>query len=387
MKNTRFLGKLIFTGFLFCLTLASYLYSQEDGGTIEDARILFEEALKHKKKGESEKAVKTFERALRTNRGILSEDDMGLISELRSYYTKKLEKNPNDLELLETMGFISAVCDSDLKKAIEYYADVESKTKDEGEKTRLSHTLERLRAQYEAIRQNVEDVSAKIREERLKGWAEMEKQDALAAQSEAKSQLEGKISELYRRKDDLSARIPQLEDELKDAEAEEERSHRMYYATNDRRYRRKENRAEELLTSKRNEIERTRKELEKSEKEIEELTKKAEEMEKKSGQGGKTGTDTSTTDTNGQQPSPDSNPADTTSGTSSETSSDSPSETSSENSSETSQESSASNSTTGSDTSAESTSDPEAQNDSPDKVVQEDKNAESSENDSEKTGN
>ncbi|MBF0544983.1 MAG: hypothetical protein HQM08_11140 [Candidatus Riflebacteria bacterium] len=285
MNHTFYPVKIAIIVFIFCFFIGPFAHSQEDGGTIQDAKVLFDEAIKLKQKGQAEKAIKTFEKAIRTNRGILAEDDSGLIADLRDYYGKKLEKNSKDVEVLEAMGFISAVCDSDLKKSIEFYSQVESLTKDDGEKEKISHMLDRLRAQYEATRQITDEHTSKAREERLKSWSEMEKQDALAAQGEAKGQMHEKLSDLYRKKDDLTARIPQLEDDLKELEKESERDHRMYYTTNDRRYRRKEFRSDDELNAKKAELENAKKEVEKSEKEIEELTKKVDEMEKKAGVG------------------------------------------------------------------------------------------------------
>ena len=238
-----------------------------------DARLLFEEALKQKKSGKLEDAVKTFEKAIRKDRSVLSEDDDGLVGMLRNSYALRLASAPEDIQLLEGMGFISAVCDSNLPKAIELYGKIITLTPDEAVKARTQQLVDRLTAQVDAARQQTDEFSSRSREERLKTWSEMEKSDALAAQAEINAQREGRLADLYRTREEKESRIPQLEDEVGSLDDERERWHRMYLNTNDRRYKRKEDKAEADVEAKKKEIERLKSDVEKAKEEIYKLTK------------------------------------------------------------------------------------------------------------------
>ncbi|MBF0499804.1 MAG: hypothetical protein HQM09_06710 [Candidatus Riflebacteria bacterium] len=233
----------------------------EESSAKQDAKLLFDEALQLKKAGKFEEAAKSFEMAIRKDRTILGEDDNGLINILRDLYQKRLASTPEDITVLEAMGFITAVCDSNFSKAIEYYQKVEKLTQKEQVRNRTASLIERLKAQAEVSQQSQAEISGKAREERLVSWSEMEKQDALAAQSEAVAARDAKMAEMYRSREEKEARIPQIEDELKALEEENERNHRMYLTTNDRRYKRKESTGDIEFEDKKREIEKLRSEI------------------------------------------------------------------------------------------------------------------------------
>ncbi|MFZ2958630.1 MAG: hypothetical protein WA705_17210 [Candidatus Ozemobacteraceae bacterium] len=239
----------------------------------QDAKLLFNEALRLKKAGKFQEAAENFEKALRKDRAILGEDDDGLIKILRDMYSKRLAAAPEDVAVLEAMGFISAVCESDFPKAIEYYTKVEALSKIPQVKSRTTSLIERLKAQIEAGTGYQTEYSGKAREERLKSWSEMEKQEALAAQSEAAAQREAKLAEMYRSREEKDARIPQIEDELKALDEEIARNHRMYLNSNDRWYKRKQDTGEREFAAKKDEAAKLKQDLDKLNAEIDKMSK------------------------------------------------------------------------------------------------------------------
>lgn len=262
----------------------------EDADSAQDAKLLFQEALRLKKAGKAEEAVQSFEKAIRMNRSVLSEDDQGLVKDLEEGYRKKLASAPEDVTALEGLAFVSAVCKSDFPKAIELYTKVQSLAKDETVKARTAQLLERLKAQQETGGASVDDPAGKGREERIKAWAEMEKHDKLAAQADVKAKKEERIQELYTSRDEMEARIPQLEDEIKGLEEEAARAERMYLTTQDRSYKWKENRRAGELKTKQGELERLKSDISKTLKEIEKLNK---DMDSAEGTGSGSASDTS----------------------------------------------------------------------------------------------
>ena len=177
--------------------------SGQDDESLQDAKVLFQEALKLRKEGKGADALRTFEKSIRMNRGVLSEDDQGLVQELREEYSRKLASAPEDVALLEGMAFIHAVCESDYAKAVELYSKVLAKATDPEVKTRTERLIERLRGLQEANRSTTDDIAARHREERVKAWAEMEKHDDLAAKAEAK-RLEAAKAEAARLREELT---------------------------------------------------------------------------------------------------------------------------------------------------------------------------------------
>jgi tetratricopeptide (TPR) repeat protein len=103
------------------------IYAQEeevDAASREGAEILFEEALELKKSGNLAGAVDSFARAIRMDRSILANDDEGLIEALKKDCEDKLKAAPEDVKVLELLGFVHAVCYSDYPEAIACYQKV-----------------------------------------------------------------------------------------------------------------------------------------------------------------------------------------------------------------------------------------------------------------------
>ncbi|HNW11101.1 MAG TPA: hypothetical protein PKI71_07030, partial [Candidatus Rifleibacterium sp.] len=130
----------------------------------EDAQILFSEALDLKKAGKMSEAIDTFARAMRLDRSILAQDDQGLIEALKKDCEEKLAKTPDDVKLLETLGFVHAVCYSDHKSAIECYEKVFNLVTDEKVKERTASLIERLRETEMAQSSYQQEVSAQLRD-------------------------------------------------------------------------------------------------------------------------------------------------------------------------------------------------------------------------------
>ncbi len=297
---------------LACLFLAVWVLgggelpparAQSDDESLQDARLLFQSALDLKKKGKVEEAAKAYEQAIRKNRAILGDDDQGLVGDLKKFYDTGLAKNPHDLKCLEGMGFLHAVCFSDYAKALEYYEKVIELAPDDKIKERTRFLVDRLRVLGESTSKVQEEMASTMRDERLKEWAEMEKQDALAQQTAQQQQEASIMANLTRTKEELETRIPQMEDELKALEEELKKANRLWYTLRDDRYDRKRDRLEK-------EIERKKREIENAKEKLADATKKidaydAAQEAKNSGKEGsksRTGTEPDPLDENGYPP-------------------------------------------------------------------------------------
>lgn len=87
--------------------------AQEQAGDAvsrESAEILFEEALELKRSGNLTDALDSFAKAIRSDRSILANDDQGLIEALKKDCEAKLKTSPDDIKVLELLGFVHAVC-------------------------------------------------------------------------------------------------------------------------------------------------------------------------------------------------------------------------------------------------------------------------------------
>jgi len=235
-------------------------HAQQDE-SLEDAKLLYKQAIELKSSGKSDEALVTYEKAVRMNRGVLSEDDNGLIGLLRTKYEAKLKSTPNDLEALDGMGFISAVCYADLAKAIKCYEKVLELATDEKVKTKTTILVDRLKAMQEASQRSSDEMASQMREERLKGWSEMEKQEKLAAQNEDSQNRATKIAQLSQQREQLDTRIPQLEEEIKNLEEEYNKANRLWYTLKDSRYDRRRDRFEKDLEQKRRDLSKAREEF------------------------------------------------------------------------------------------------------------------------------
>jgi len=78
------------------------------GGT--QGMSLFQEALKLKKEGHLERALALFERALKASPEILSQNDEGLIEELRKCREREFALSPGNPKSMENLAYVYSVC-------------------------------------------------------------------------------------------------------------------------------------------------------------------------------------------------------------------------------------------------------------------------------------
>lgn len=255
-------------------------------GQDAEAKKLFQEALTSKAAGNAEKAAITFHDAVARDRSILSENDNGLIENLRSYYAKKLATNADDPEAIEGMGFVAANCDGDFPSALNHYSKALSLANDEVTKARISKIVDGLKVQVGAVPAATTPASTGTGASPASGTGatnpdiEEAKSEAEAAKAEAEAKREADIANLTRSKEDLEAKVPRLESEIKELEEENERNHRMYLSTGDRRYKRKEDAGEAGIEAKKKEMDRARNEMDVIEKKIDRLTSREPEKPK-----------------------------------------------------------------------------------------------------------
>ncbi len=308
VRSRCFLMLAVWAGLLIGAVLP--VLAQDEDESMQDARLLFKSALDLKKQGKLTEAALAYEQAVRKNRAILGEDDQGLIAELQKVFESRLASAPDDIKSLEGLGFLHAVCHSDFPKALTYYEKVIQLSPDQGVRERTAFLVERLRAMGDQAAKVQEDMATSQRDERLKEWAEMEKQEALAAQTAQEQKEAATIGALGKTKEDLEARIPQMEDELKALEEEYKKANRLWYTLKDDRYDRKRDRLEK-------EIEQKKQALEEAKDKLEEATSKLDAydaaQEKKNapkpGPGGETpATPEAGTPPDGQPAAPEGNP-------------------------------------------------------------------------------
>ena len=91
MKNT-----LITLLGVFMIFAGSTSFSQN---IKDEAQILYEEAINFKQQNNNEKAIETYEKALRADRAVLALNDDGLVEMLRDSVKTRLEKEPNNVKL------------------------------------------------------------------------------------------------------------------------------------------------------------------------------------------------------------------------------------------------------------------------------------------------
>lgn len=231
----------------------------------EDAQILYDEALDLKKQGNLPAAIDSYARAMRLDRSILAFDDNGLIEALKKDCEEKLSKSPEDVKLLETLGFVFAVCYSDHKSAIACYEKVFNLVTDEKIKERTVSLIERLRETEQQQSSYQEEVSAQLRDERLKTWSEMEKLDKFGDDASQTQEKSSKLAEAYKEKDSLKNKVPQLEGELKELQEEYDKANRLWYSLKDNMYERQRRRLKDDIAAKEKEVASAREELEAAE--------------------------------------------------------------------------------------------------------------------------
>lgn len=251
-------------GILPCpvLNLSSSCYAQKAEVDVEEeANILYEEALELKQQGNLPGAIEAYMNAMRKDRSILAFDDGGLIEDLKKNCEDKLEKDPSNVKTLETLGFVNAVCYSDYNSAISYYEKVVELVDDEAVKDKTNTLIARLKATSEAQQQYQTEVVSQMREERLKSWSEMERVDKFGQETAAAQEKSRQLANMYKEKDSLKNRVPQLEQELKDLKEEYEKANRMWYSLKEDLYYRKRRRLKDDIAVKEKEVEEATEQL------------------------------------------------------------------------------------------------------------------------------
>ena len=238
----------------------------------DEANILYQEAIELKKQNQLEKAVEAYHKAMRIDRAILAFDDDGLIEALKNDCQQKLEKNPNDVKVIETLAFVSAVCFSDYQTAIKNYEKVIELVTDDSVKEKTQILVERLKATSEAQQKYQSEAAQEMREERLKSWSEMERVQRFGEESAEAQEKARQLAESYKEKDSLKNRVPQLEKELKDLNEEYEKANRMWYTLKDDMYYRRRRRLKDDIAAKEQQLTEAREQLE----EVEESTSQLE---------------------------------------------------------------------------------------------------------------
>ncbi len=258
---------------LFGLFFAFPPLAGADADSFAKAMKAFKEAIEFKKAGKNWNAAQSFATAVRLDRGILKEDDQGLIALLRNGYQSQLDRNPKDPAAMEGLGFVATVCDGDSRKGIEYYSQALSAASDEGSKKRLQSFIDTLKAEL-AAKKAVDDGPAPI----PPGYGPNKPADPApppddAANAELIAQAEEKLAGMNQAKEQAESKVSQIEEEIKRLEEEIDQNHRRYLTSNDRRYKRKEEAAEKSLDEKKKDLEKAKKEVEKIATEIDQFTK------------------------------------------------------------------------------------------------------------------
>lgn len=243
----------------FGMNLMDSVYAQDQAS--EDAQIFFEEALTLKRKGDVDAASKMFLKSIRTSRSVLAHDDHGLIADLKIHCEKELEKDDKNLKILDTLGFLYAVCYSDSTNAIKYYQKVYDLSDSDKVKEKTQRLIDRIEATAEAEAKVQDDMAEQIRNEKLKSWSELEKSARLGEQKVKSQELSTNLASSYRQKDSLKNRVPQLEKELTDLKADYEKQNRRWHSTNDELYNRRRRRLKDQVANKEVELSKAKSEL------------------------------------------------------------------------------------------------------------------------------
>ncbi|PKL46246.1 MAG: hypothetical protein CVV42_17090 [Candidatus Riflebacteria bacterium HGW-Riflebacteria-2] len=252
-----------------------------DASSRENAEILFEEALELKRTGNMAGAIDSFARAIRMDRSILANDDQGLIEALKADCEEKLKAAPEDVKILELLGFVHAVCYSDYPAAIACYQKVYDLVSDQTIKDRTASLIERLKLSSEVQQNYQQEVTASLRDERLKSWSEMERVDRFGEESARMQEKSADLAEAYKAKDELANRVPQLEQELNELQSEYDKANRLFYSMSDNAlYERRRRRLKDDIAVKEKEVEAARAELQEAESSAAELEKELAKAEK-----------------------------------------------------------------------------------------------------------
>lgn len=255
-------------------------FAQEATTISDEAQMLYEDAISQNKKGKKTEAISSYIQALRKDRTVLALDDDGLIEASYKDCLAKLEKAPEDVKLLETCGFLASVGFSDNITAITYYEKIIDLVDDENVKDRTRNLIERLRATAEAQQSYDSAVAASMRDERIKSWSEMEKNENAMQERDEANERSSKLNEAYSSREELQNRIPQLEQELKDIQEDYDKADRLWYSLKDELYERRRRRLKRDLAAKKEELEKAQKELKGIESDVKSLEKEDDEFRK-----------------------------------------------------------------------------------------------------------
>ena len=255
-------------------------FGQETTTISDEAQMLYEDAIAQSKKGKKSEAIASYIQALRKDRTVLALDDEGLIEASYKDCTAKLEKSPDDVKLLETCGFLASVGFSDNITAITYYEKIVELVDDESVKDRTRNLIERLKATAEAQQTYDSAVAASLRDERIRSWSEMEKNDAATQERAEANERASKLNEAYTNREDLQNRIPQLEQELQEIQEDYDKADRLWYSLKDELYERRRRRLKRDLAAKKEELAKARNELKEIEADVKSIEKEDNEFRK-----------------------------------------------------------------------------------------------------------
>ena len=259
-------------------------FGQEETTISDEAQMLYEDAIDLNKKGKKSEAITSYIQALRKDRTVLALDDDGLIEASYKDCLAKLEKSPEDIKLLETCGFLASVGFSDNITAITYYEKIVELVEDENVKDRTRNLIERLKATAEAQQTYDSAVAASLRDERIRSWSEMEKNDAAMQERADANERASKLNEAYSSREELQNRIPQLEQELQEIQEDYDKADRLWYSLKDELYERRRRRLKRDIAAKKEELTKARNELKEIEADVKTIEKEDNEYRKEQDQ-------------------------------------------------------------------------------------------------------
>jgi vacuolar-type H+-ATPase subunit I/STV1 len=263
--------------YLFCF-FTSVSYAQN---IKEEAQSSYNSAIQLKAKGDGVGAVKAFEKALRLDRTVLALDDDGLVDMLKEYVEKELERAPKEVKLLETMGFIQAVCFSDNAAAIGYYEQVIELVDDKNVKEKTRNLIDRLKATEEMLASYRGEVTAQLRDERLRAWSEMEKNEKFAEEQYEKDQRASNLQQAFSDREELQNIVPQLEDELAELQEAYDKANRLWFSLKDELYERRRRRLKDDISAKEAELSKAKSQLNSAERLVSSLESEIASSEEK----------------------------------------------------------------------------------------------------------
>ena len=259
-------------------------FGQEETTISDEAQMLYEDAIDLNKKGKKSEAITSYIQALRKDRTVLALDDDGLIEASYKDCLAKLEKSPEDIKLLETCGFLASVGFSDNITAITYYEKIVELVEDENVKDRTRNLIERLKATAEAQQTYDSAVAASLRDERIRSWSEMEKNDAAMQERADANERASKLNEAYSSREELQNRIPQLEQELQEIQEDYDKADRLWYSLKDELYERRRRRLKRDIAAKKEELTKARNELKEIEADVKTIEKEDNDYRKEQDQ-------------------------------------------------------------------------------------------------------